>query len=251
MTDQDHADDGQLPPWAYRRAKSYFDIGAVLYTRDGRRSDNVTVVSVSRSERHGRVAVLRTDAGDSVNMSEREVISAFHPPKWVRALHPQVGGLSDEAIREADIISPFCERTLHEKTGMSYGLGSSSYDVRIKDTTLLLPWGFRLAVTIERFTMPHNVLGVVHDKSTLARRGVSLFNTYIDPGWSGYLTVEISNRTLIPRLLVAGQPIAQIVFYFTDRPVSRPYSGKYNNQDAIPVPAIFEKRDQLPHQYGR
>ena len=41
--------------------------------------------------------------------------------------------------------------------------------------------------SIEFFNMPKYLVGIVHDKSSLARQGLSVFNTVIEPGWKGYL----------------------------------------------------------------
>ncbi|KKK56279.1 hypothetical protein LCGC14_3066140, partial [marine sediment metagenome] len=115
-----------------------------------------------------------------------------------------------------------------------------------------------LASTMEHFTMPDNVCCVVHDKSSLARAGVLVQNTFIDPGWRGYLTLEISYHHLNPRKnrqgksslepdaeffdLSIGTPIAQIVFHYLDEPTQQPYSGQYQDQEtgAQPSKLSFE-----------
>lgn len=151
--------------------------------------------------------------------------------------------LSDETLRTRYplIVAPFCLRSVHVGTGMSYGLSCAGYDVRVRESGLLPPKGFRLFSTRERFDMPNDVIGMVCDKSTLARQGVTVQNTIIEPGWCGYLTLEITNHSWWFRRIVAGQPIAQILFFRTDYPVRRPYSGKYQNQSAFPVAAMREE----------
>jgi dCTP deaminase len=91
---------------------------------------------------------------------------------------------------------------------------------------------FCLAASRERFIMPGDVLGVVHDKSTLARRGLSVFNTVIEPGWKGYLTLELIHHGPLRLTLMNGQPIAQVVFHLLDQPTDAPYAGKYQDQAA-------------------
>jgi dCTP deaminase len=88
--------------------------------------------------------------------------------------------------------------------------------------------------------MPTDVIGFVHDKSTLARFGIAVQNTVIEPGWTGILTIELTNHSDEFLWLTAGQPIAQIVFHELDAPTERPYSGKYQNQEAGPQAARFE-----------
>lgn len=141
------------------------------------------------------------------------------------------------------ILTPFFEqRIIHEASGLSYGLSACGYDIRLKQGLRLLPGGFALGSTRERFEMPLDLVGIVHDKSTLARQGVALQNTVIEPGWSGWLTLEITNHGCAAVELIAGQPIAQVLFHRLDQPTDRPYSGKYSAQPDRPVAAILEGR---------
>lgn len=138
--------------------------------------------------------------------------------------------------------------------GVSYGLTEAGYDIRIKqdvtfagpgarkvdvydpgNTTTVFPGRFALASAIEEFQMPDCLVGYVKDKSTWARKGLSVFNTVIEPGWRGFLTLELvyhgSNDLLIP----AGAGIAQVLFHRIERPAS--YAGKYQGQPDMPVGA--------------
>lgn len=136
------------------------------------------------------------------------------------------------------IITPFAERSVSH--GMSYGLSSAGYDVRIKQTVVLKPGDFRLASTIERFAMPADLMAQVGDKSTWARRGLAIQNTLIEPGWEGWLTIELSNHGGYTMEIMAGMPIAQIIFMQLAEPTEQPYSGKYSNQADEPVSARLE-----------
>ena len=142
--------------------------------------------------------------------------------------------------------------------GVSYGLGEAGYDIRIKQDILfykeLYPSGyqwtvkvdghyaddgkFSLASAIEEFDMPNNLVGVVHDKSTWARRGLSVFNTVIEPGFKGGLTLELVYHGSEPLHIPAGAGIAQVIFSQLSRCAA--YSGKYQGQSTDPVPAILE-----------
>ena len=120
---------------------------------------------------------------------------------------------------------------------MSYGLSEAGYDIRIKQTVILHPFRrFRLASTIERFAMPDNLVAIVHDKSTWARRGLSVFNTVIEPGWSGWLTLELVYHGLMPLRIPEGAGIAQVIFHQITVPASYA-GGKYDNQPNHPVRA--------------
>lgn len=153
--------------------------------------------------------------------------------------------LSGETIREMEIVDPCLPRT--REFGMTYGLGPAGYDVRCEfdeDGSRLVqylpPGRFILASTIEMFRMPPNVMGIVHDKSTLARMGVAVQNTVIEPGWRGYLTLEITNHGSRHLEIKRGQPVAQVVFHFVDRTTTG-YEGKYQDQRRGPVEPIREK----------
>ena len=149
----------------------------------------------------------------------------------------------------------------------SYGLGEAGYDIRIKQNLIFRPtqfnihghtvfhesysiWDadkiethadskhghFALASSIEEFFMPVNVVGIVHDKSTWARMGLSVFNTVIEPGWKGFLTLELVYHGVLPLIIPAGSGIAQVIFHETSEDAE--YEGKYQHQANEPVKAI-------------
>lgn len=137
--------------------------------------------------------------------------------------------------------------------GTSFGLGEAGYDICIKQTVSfrkflwLFPqvrvgWAsswkfgrFALASAEELFQMPDDMLGIVHDKSTWARRTLSVFNTVIEPGWKGYLTLELVFHGNKPVHIPAGSGIAQVVFHLLAEEAQ--YKGKYQNQEDKPVSA--------------
>lgn len=138
------------------------------------------------------------------------------------------------------IVSPFNERT--RNNGVTYGLSPAGYDVRIEfdkegDQSERWLWRgeFLLASTIEKFKMPDDIMGIVHDKSTWARRGLAVQNTVIEPGWEGYLTLELTNHGPETLKIPMGAGIAQIVFHRLDSITLHPYEGKYQNQERGPV----------------
>jgi len=144
-----------------------------------------------------------------------------------------------QTIRRLGIFEPFHERS--KADGMTFGLGPAGYDVRIAESVFLRPGDFVLASTVERFTMPPDILGIVHDKSTWARRGLACQNTCIEPGWKGHLTLELTNHGPNNLRIEPGSPIAQIILHRLEEPTEAPYAGKYDNQPARPVAAIFER----------
>jgi dCTP deaminase len=143
-----------------------------------------------------------------------------------------------------NLIHPWVERSISH--GMTYGIGPAGYDIRIAQG-LVLPTGkFQLVSSMEHFEMPNDLLAQVVDKSTWARKGLCVQNTVIEPGWVGYLTLELTNHSHLPIYIKQGMPIAQIVFCKLDHPTAEPYRGKYQNQDDRPVPAILESEDCEP-----
>lgn len=73
--------------------------------------------------------------------------------------------------------------------------------------------GFVLARTEETINVPSDLVGILHGKSTRARLGLVIENAgFVDPGFSGQLTMEIYNQLPIPIYLRPGQTIAQVSF---------------------------------------
>lgn len=145
---------------------------------------------------------------------------------------------SAQTLRLLKPVDPFVERSVAH--GMTYGVGPAGYDVRIAEDVQMWPGTFKLASCIERFNMPNNLLGVVHDKSTWARLGLAVQNTVIEPGWRGFLTIELTNHSGRYIRLRQGMPICQIIFHMLDLWTDSPYNGKYQDQKQGPQAALLE-----------
>lgn len=163
-------------------------------------------------------------------------------------------------LEELEPVQPFIKYKEADH-GVSYGNSEAGYDIRIDQTITfnsclfgLIRWTtikgeqgpktrqighFVLASTKELFNMPSNCVGVVHDKSTWARRGLSVFNTVIEPGWQGYLTLELVYHGKKNLTIKRGSGIAQVLFHETSQEAT--YNGKYMNQPKGPVPAKESK----------
>ena len=94
-----------------------------------------------------------------------------------------------------------------------------------EDPFVLHPGEFVLASTFEVVTLPDDVAGRLEGKSSLGRLGLIVHATagFVDPGFKGTLTLEITNLTRVPIILWPGKPIAQLSFMTLDRPAERPY----------------------------
>src|SRR5690606_19282205 len=123
--------------------------------------------------------------------------------------------------------------------GYSHGLTECGYDIRLKEGVWMFPGRrFVLRSSMEYFDMPRHLMGRVLNKSTWARRGVDAsMTTNIEPGWRGFLTIELSYRKFRPIYIPAGVGICQVIFELIEVPVA--YEGKYQDQDNRPVSAIY------------
>jgi dCTP deaminase len=97
---------------------------------------------------------------------------------------------------------------------------------------------FGLALTIETFHIPRDIIGVAVGKSTYARCGIFLNTTPAEPGWQGRLVVELFNSSPDAVRIYANEGIGQMLFnqLSTLPSVSydeRPEGGKYQNQQNI------------------
>ena len=141
--------------------------------------------------------------------------------------------------RESALINPFVEHGVTR--GRSFGLSACTYDCRIAHPLVIPVRQSRLAVTLERFQFPNNICGSVLNKSSWARVFVSTFNTHLDPGWKGFLTVELANLSEEPVEFFEGDPLCQIKFEWLDEPTELPYTGKYQDQEQRPTGTLLEK----------
>jgi len=162
-------------------------------------------------------------------------------------------------------------RTLDNGTkAISYGLSQSGYDIRLSPEQFLLvresiapfselnPKAFNeripvktplikgndgsnffwlpphccgLGTSLEKFSMPNNIMGIAQGKSTYARCGVILNVTPIEPGWNGFLTMNIVNTTDYHVRIYANEGIAQVMLFDVGE-VGQVYEGAYQGQSA-------------------
>jgi dCTP deaminase len=113
------------------------------------------------------------------------------------------------------------------------------------DPFILHPGEFVLGQTLERVRLPDDIVARLEGKSSLGRLGLLIHSTagFVDAGFEGNLTLELSNVANLPVTIYYGMPIGQISFMRMDAPVERPYgsretSSKYQGQ-AEPTPSRF------------
>jgi dCTP deaminase len=93
---------------------------------------------------------------------------------------------------------------------------------------ILHPGEFVLGQTLERVTLPDDLVARLEGKSSLGRLGLLIHSTagFVDSGFSGNLTLELSNVANLPITLYEGMLIGQISFMRMDGPVDHPYGSR-------------------------
>lgn len=173
--------------------------------------------------------------------------------------------------REHQMIEPFEDRQVKVADGkrvISYGLSSYGYDLRVGpkfklftniytslvdpknfqedsfvdiegEYCIIPPNSFALAMSVEYFRIPRDVLTLCIGKSTYARCGIIVNVTPFEPEWEGYVTLEISNTTPLPAKIYANEGLAQVLFYKGEAVCETSYAdrqGKYMKQLEITTP---------------
>ncbi|ANG84468.1 dCTP deaminase [Microbacterium aurantiacum] len=98
---------------------------------------------------------------------------------------------------------------------------------------VLHPGEFALGSTFEQVSLPDDVAARLEGKSSLGRLGLLTHSTagFIDPGFSGHVTLELSNVATLPITLWPGMKIGQLCFFRLSSPAENPYgSGPYGNR---------------------
>jgi len=110
---------------------------------------------------------------------------------------------------------------------------------------ILHPGEFVLGSTLERVTLPDDLVARLEGKSSLGRLGLLIHSTagFIDPGWDGHVTLELSNVANLPITIYHGMKIGQVSFMQLSEPASAPYGSstlgsKYQGQRG-PTPSRY------------
>ena len=111
---------------------------------------------------------------------------------------------------------------------------------------ILHPGEFVLGSTLERVALPDNLVARLEGKSSLGRLGLLIHSTagYVDPGWDGYLTLELSNVANLPITIYPGMKIGQISFFRLTTAADTPYGAagnKYQGQRGPTASRFFEE----------
>lgn len=170
----------------------------------------------------------------------------------------------EQCVNHQDLILPYTEKQLNpnsydvtlqntiityttdEEDGYADGGDHTLYGVRtetvsIDEGYLLQPGQFVLGATIEKISLPDNMMARFDGKSSLGRLGLCTHVTagFIDAGFIGTITVELKNENNFPIMLKPGMRIGQVAFEYLNSAAKKPYGmvGHYQNQNA-PQPAV-------------
>jgi dCTP deaminase len=118
-------------------------------------------------------------------------------------------------------------------------------EIPAEDVFILHPGEFVLGSTAERVSLPDDMVGRLEGKSSLGRLGLLIHSTagFVDAGWDGYLTLELSNVANLPITLYPGMKIGQISFLQMTTAADNPYGSgsvrsKYQGQRG-PTPSRY------------
>lgn len=135
----------------------------------------------------------------------------------------------------------------YDKKGV--GAVMEEMEVKGKDPFILQPGDFVLATSIERITIPDDLLARLEGRSSLGRLGVVVHSTasVFEPGWTGVVVMELGNMGRMPVALYPGMRICALSFEELTSPVEVPYSkkksAKYKKQES-PLPSKIAEDDR-------
>ena len=101
-------------------------------------------------------------------------------------------------------------------------------EVPQEEAFILHPGEFVLGSTLERITLPDDLVARLEGKSSLGRLGLLIHSTagFIDPGWDGHVTLELSNVANLPITIYPGMKIGQVSFMQMTEPATTPYGSE-------------------------
>ena len=130
------------------------------------------------------------------------------------------------------------------------GLEEEGHAVEVAEDEafILHPGEFVLGSTMERVRLPDDLVARLEGKSSLGRLGLLIHSTagYVDPGWDGFLTLELSNVANLPITIYPHMKIGQISFFRLTTPADVPYGSKgtrskYQGQRGPTASRFFEE----------
>ncbi|GAA0340347.1 dCTP deaminase [Oceanobacillus oncorhynchi subsp. oncorhynchi] len=113
-----------------------------------------------------------------------------------------------------------------------------------KETITIPPQSFILGTTLEQIGLPEQLTAFVEGRSSIGRLGVFIQNAgWIDPGFSGQITLELFNANRVPVQLQAGMRVCQLVIAKVDQKTEG-YSGKYLYQQGTTPSRVYLDKER-------
>jgi len=172
------------------------------------------------------------------------VISPYHPSSVQPASYDVKLGTEFRIFK--NIHKPFLDIRNHIEDFMEL--------IKIKKGSRIIihPGEFILGTTVERVEIPNDLIARLDGKSSLGRLGIIVHATagYVDPGFKGYITLELSNMANIPIALYQGMKIGQISFMRLESSAEIPYgrgrNSKYQGQKGPTASRVWKdfKKDR-------
>jgi len=112
------------------------------------------------------------------------------------------------------------------------------------ESIVIPPKTFMLGTTLEHIRLPDHLTAFVEGRSSIGRLGVFIQNAgWIDPGFSGQITLELFNANRVPVQLNVGMRVCQLVIAQVDQ-VTEGYSGKYLFQEGATASRVYMDQDR-------
>lgn len=123
------------------------------------------------------------------------------------------------------------------------------YESIERDEIVIPPNSFLLATSMEYIDLPDYLTAFVEGRSSIGRMGLFIQNAgWVDPGFSGQITLELYNANRLPIKLFSGRRICQLVFAKMDRRASCSYQGKYQNQRNAVGSLVYKDKENQSMQ---
>lgn len=124
-----------------------------------------------------------------------------------------------------------------------------SFHIGPDESFIIHPGEFALATTYETVRLPADLVARVEGRSSMGRLGITMHVTagYIDPGFCGKITLEISNIGKMPVALYPGQRVCQIVFETMTSPSVKPYG--HPDRDSKYMGQTRPESSRIKHDY--
>jgi dCTP deaminase len=165
------------------------------------------------------------------------------------ALQIQPASVDLRLARDFIVYKPAQISCLDPRDPATLSAATERVQIAENEAFILHPGEFALGSTIERVAIPADLVARVDGRSSIGRLAIVVHATagFIDPGFEGQITLELSNLGRIPVRLYPGMRIAQIVLQQMSSPAESPYGAargsKYHNQSG-PQPSRLRLDDE-------